>query len=706
MASEFISATGSANQAGRVPAPVLQPQPQAPDQPPLLSARPAGTGLLASVPVAGAGADASSAVAYAPRTEPKDAEEAALMADRIVVYKGFLTHLEDPGSKTANRDWMRQSLQNLEFKWEQSQSWWKIELIRGLKTVNRAQVERVLAQSADITMRWVAGPGIGLEDTALALAVSSRHEQLAEQLIENGATVDLQDENGRTALYSAARQGNVPMLRLLLDCGADIHHKDAQGRTALSHAAGSGNDAAFDLLLSKGARIEDVDKLGHAAIWYGNTSFVARQLTKGARIDCTVKDARLLLDRLIKDDQQQAIPALLQQGLDCNFENEDGKSPLDVAEEYNRTATVRTLLLHGADVNHESGNERQTPLFKAVAFDSRAVLDALIASATIKLDHRDIDGRTALHVAALRNCPYALIRLLDKGAAIGLQDHEGNTALSIACACGHRDIARALIARGAGFHHRNGAGLISLLTMPMDGEHLRPLPALGSTPGQANPGFIETLKGFGVIGQEESALDWKDWLTCQGVGQRTIEALARAADAQATVLEAMTGCSDEIVRPALQTVACAGMLAGLAGGAKKDADWAGVSALAAAGLEAEAKWRKDLSALHHVCEHASAGGRELTPVGLYRYLTGVHGMAGLFAQDVASIFFLANLEKNEAERPLAFARKLRQTLQSSYLSDKLAQARTQSGNPETFDLLMQRQRDMLDSYCTSTLKDE
>jgi ankyrin repeat protein len=752
MASQFVVPAGSANQAGRVPAPVLQPQPQAPDQPPLVSARPASIGLLASVPVADAGAHASSAVAHAPKTEPKNAEETALMKDRFSAYENFLKQLEDPGAKTWTQDWQRQFLKKLEFKWEQPLSWWNSALFLSVITDDRELVKLVLAQGADINAQLplpfspeigfispiskifftpekksaaygnsaevarlqsiikkvMSGGGYG--NTALFLAVLAGHEQLAEELIENGATIDPQGGNGHTVLHAAARTQNATMIRLLLGCGADIHRKDVHGRTALSHAAESGNDAAFNLLLSKGSRIEDVDKLGHAAIWYGDAGFVARQLMKGARIDCTGKDARLLLDRLIKDDQQQAIPALLQQGLNCDLENEDHKSPLDMAVGHNRIATVRVLLQLGADVNHVSGNERQTPLFKAVSFDFRAVLDALIASATIKLDHQDIDGKTALHLAAGRNRRYALLRLLDKGAAIDLQDHEGNTALSTACACGHWDIARVLVARGSDIQHANKAGLTPPKLAKDNGVALmRPLPALDSTPGQAAPGIIETLKGFGAVGQEKDALDWKDWLTCQGVGPRTIEALARVAVAQATVLEAMTGCSDEIVRPALQTVACAGMLAalaGLAGDAEKNADWAGATELAAAGLEAEAKWRKDLSALHDVCKHASTDGGELTPVSLYWYLTGVHGMAGLFAQDVASIFFLAKFEEKDADRPLAFARKLRQTLQSSYLSDKLAQARTASGNPETFDRLMKCQRDLLDSFCTSTLKDE
>jgi hypothetical protein len=362
--------------------------------------------------------------------------------------------------------------------------------------------------------------------------------------------------------------------------------------------------------------------------------------------------------------------------------------------------------------------------------------------------------KLALAWAASRGHTVAVVALLDAGAEANRVTPTGYTALMLAASNGHADTVRALllqnaspsmkthdritasdladqnrhtkvgkyllqyvsekcmddVVRGADMHRPNKTGLTpSMLTMAKGGEQMRPLPALHSTPGQANLGFVETLKGFGAIGQEKDALDWKDWLTCQGVGPRTIEALARVAIAQATVLEAMTGCSDEIVRPALQSLACASMLAalaGLAGDAEKKADWAGATELAAAGLAAEAKWRKDLSALHHVCEHASTDGRELTPVSLYRYLTGVHGMAGLFAQDVASIFFLAKLEKNDAERPLAFARKLRQTLQSSYLSDKLAQARTASGNPETFDRLMKCQRDMLDSFCASTLKDE
>lgn len=70
----------------------------------------------------------------------------------------------------------------------------------------------------------------------------------------------------------------------------------------------------------------------------------------------------------------------------------------------------------------------------------------------------------------------------------------------------------------------------SFRLQPADTGFLANVPAAGAgalASGHADPCFIDTLKGFGVIGEKENVLDWKDWLICQGVGRRTIEALAR-----------------------------------------------------------------------------------------------------------------------------------------------------------------------------------
>ncbi|MFW2392449.1 MAG: ankyrin repeat domain-containing protein, partial [Methyloceanibacter sp.] len=61
---------------------------------------------------------------------------------------------------------------------------------------------------------------------------SMRPTDIAKALIEAGADVDAQANNGMTALMIAALNNSAPMIGLLMDAGADPSLKNAQGKTA------------------------------------------------------------------------------------------------------------------------------------------------------------------------------------------------------------------------------------------------------------------------------------------------------------------------------------------------------------------------------------------------------------------------------------------------------------------------------------------
>ncbi|RFN44923.1 tetratricopeptide repeat domain-containing protein [Fusarium flagelliforme] len=88
------------------------------------------------------------------------------------------------------------------------------------------------------------------------------------RLLQRGADVGLEDENGETALSHAARSGYHATVKLLLLHGADINSKDDNGETALSHAARNGYDATVKLLLSYGADVNSKDRSGETALSY------------------------------------------------------------------------------------------------------------------------------------------------------------------------------------------------------------------------------------------------------------------------------------------------------------------------------------------------------------------------------------------------------------------------------------------------------
>ena len=97
-----------------------------------------------------------------------------------------------------------------------------------------------------------AGASVNVRDengcTALAMACFSQQQVTAKMLIDANAMIDSQDVLGLTALMVSALSGATSMVRLLLIAGADTQLRDAASRTAYDYAQINGHLAARKLL--------------------------------------------------------------------------------------------------------------------------------------------------------------------------------------------------------------------------------------------------------------------------------------------------------------------------------------------------------------------------------------------------------------------------------------------------------------------------
>ena len=101
------------------------------------------------------------------------------------------------------------------------------------------------------------------ESTPLHKACEEGDLFAVKQLIEDGASVNAKDENGRTPLHLAAmKRGNGEILRFLLEAKADVNVQDKKGRTALHFAAENYYMFGGKLLIDYGANLELVDRNG------------------------------------------------------------------------------------------------------------------------------------------------------------------------------------------------------------------------------------------------------------------------------------------------------------------------------------------------------------------------------------------------------------------------------------------------------------
>ncbi len=89
-----------------------------------------------------------------------------------------------------------------------------------------------------------------------------------EQILDQGANLDYQDSEGKTALMIAAGKGYRTAARILIERGASLDITDNKGCTALWHAAFNGNINTSKLLLEKGADPAIIDNQGRPLQYY------------------------------------------------------------------------------------------------------------------------------------------------------------------------------------------------------------------------------------------------------------------------------------------------------------------------------------------------------------------------------------------------------------------------------------------------------
>ena len=155
---------------------------------------------------------------------------------------------------------------------------------------------------------------------------------------------------------------------------------------------------------------------------------------------------------------------MIDQGYDVNHKCECGVTPLQLAILNMDLDSVNLLIQHGANVNAKSGNiDKVTPLMNAVLMNNESIVLSLL-NAGAKVDEKCGMQRSSPLISATTKGYLECQRILiENGASVNQQWHNGETALSVAAQCGNVNGIELLIKHGASINEPDFMGKTPLL---------------------------------------------------------------------------------------------------------------------------------------------------------------------------------------------------------------------------------------------------
>ena len=317
----------------------------------------------------------------------------------------------------------------------------------GLSSVMSARLRK--GQSAQIDVRDML-----YEQTPLMYASRRGHIEVARQLLDQGAAINLESLRGRTAMLEAVMENQEEIVKVLLgkqDLEINAVNSKEHSRTALMLAAYLGHSTIVGSLLTHSAIQPNLrDANGHTALHlaviagsYKTVETMMMNMKSDARtyVDIADSSRRTALTIAAEKNYYDIVELLLQHHAEPSVENNlSSGTAIMRAIDYGNEGVVKLILDERREDIRFLDNDGRGLLHSATS-SGRADMVCLLGDYGVNLNTIDNNGRTALHDASQEGYLEVVRTLVELGADTAIADHFGNTALDIALQYGRTQIA-------------------------------------------------------------------------------------------------------------------------------------------------------------------------------------------------------------------------------------------------------------------------
>ncbi|XP_071447160.1 transient receptor potential cation channel subfamily A member 1-like [Hetaerina americana] len=280
--------------------------------------------------------------------------------------------------------------------------------------------------------------------TPVHCAAMFDHVETVEYLTKEGADVNAEDKDGRSALLLAASRAAWRTVHSLISLGADVSLQDNNQRNALHLVVLNGGrleEFADHLKKSKSEEclrllLNEKDNTGCTPLHYASRGGQIRSLKNlihlGACVNLKNNNNESALHFAARYGRYNIACQLLDSDKGTFIINEcdgEGLTPLHIASQEGHIRVVQLLLNRGA-LLHRDHNGRN-PLHLAAMSGYTKTVELLHSVHTHLMDQMDKDGNSALHLATMENRANSITLLLCMHCTL-IKNRQGLSAIDYA----------------------------------------------------------------------------------------------------------------------------------------------------------------------------------------------------------------------------------------------------------------------------------
>lgn len=244
----------------------------------------------------------------------------------------------------------------------------------------------------------------------------------------------------KVPVVDAVKAGDTKALNALLQQGLDVNIPAVDGTTALHWAAYREEIATVDRLLKAGANVKASNRYGatplSVASENGNAAVIDRLLKAGAGVNGVTAGGETALMTVARTGKVDAVKILIAHGADVNArESTRGQTALMWAAGEGHADVIRELVTAGADIHAVSRPPAAAAMTNAYG--------------TMRRSTKRIDAFTPYLFAVRSGRLEAASTLIELGADVNEMLPDGTSALVMAAANAHWEMAALLLDKGA-----------------------------------------------------------------------------------------------------------------------------------------------------------------------------------------------------------------------------------------------------------------